>query len=184
MIALTTVSSSNVFVLSESQKVTCLIDDPSDFATNSFIRDCYKRRLMTIAENNLMALHRVDEDLKAVPSFSKRKIAIGKESKPDSISACWAPGNTIAISCAEEHVRMFDVDTDVVYNLRLPDDALPQETDATPVHITAIASFTGVALNNPLSVLRPQGLHDAGRWHKHGPCCHLRIHWKAHCPRG
>ena len=98
--ALTTVSSSNVFVLSESQKVTCLIDHPSDFTTSSVIWDCYKRRLMTIAENNLMALHRVDEDLEAVPTFSKRvrKIAIEKESKPDSTSVCWALGNTIAIS--------------------------------------------------------------------------------------
>ena len=86
--------------LASPRKVTCLIDDPSDFATNSFIRDCYKRRLMTITENNLMALHRVDEDLEAVPTFSKRvrKIAIEKESKPDSTSVCWALGNTIAIS--------------------------------------------------------------------------------------
>ena len=147
--ALASANSSTVWLLDDSHTLTPLVALDRDMTVVQNMWDATRRRLFTLCANNQLAVHSLNEDLKATPVIAKKRLTNGAEADLSMSRIAWAPGNTIAMSAGEYAVKFFDLDAASLYTLRLPSDVIgePRADGGKAGFVNGLVSYTNLCSN-------------------------------------
>jgi intraflagellar transport protein 140 len=107
----------HVSLLDDTQALSPLVSLERDQQISSMLWDVESRNLVTLTTSVMIAVHRVDRDLKVSTSL-RRKISVpvrGAEDAPFTPKMIWAAPGVVGLCCGDDKLRMFSVSAEVIY---------------------------------------------------------------------